>query len=703
MLFGVFFLAIDENIYIKILADSEKQRRFISAEDVDEYLQEVLGDCYNHLKTFYLSAFKNCIEVDGTYIVFVARRCAVLGGLFLRAFENQFTKNEFQHLQDNIYTDAGFRALVANIAKECYKDFSYNCFVNLYDDILIHGRAIGGLLSSAEDVFIKKYQQLRDMELDEEKKCSSTVSEYDLVTKFLNMVHIQTATQSKYTLLLNQRYVLRIENNGFADERDVTEANEWRKRSYRCADAIFNSDVPNACFVPHIKINQQGKEVLRGTFLNNKVNNSRFDCVTTQYKKRSLDTYTWLLPATNKAKAIFTVRCTSDYLIPFAFLPACSSLKMKQIENSIINKLQCSDFVGEYFEKSNELLCLLKAWSEFEAISVLYTEVIDLIFSLTVLKLFLNELNECEQCIDGVDFELIKNNTNIKNIMFNFAHEKLIEELIVVLLDPKFPPIFTYEEIEELICGCTDEEQYIVNDISIITKELRAEDRVVIDTLEEAAFLCGSKSELEAYSLSNSSFIPCRRSILMLRFPVKNSIEAFLNSVYLLHDSWCCYNAPLKYVISYILQFMDAGVLAVSTGRDKDRYILSVRPGEQSLVTLPMRYAKFIPLMKEIEDRCMRQGRTPKSSFDVEFEYFLMLLRKDDCYGNVALKEVSSELMECESDLKRLAEFFYSSGQSFGDYIFTLNEYYRELGNDCEMNSQKQIERCKSLYDRIIY
>ncbi len=695
-------MIIDENIYIKILADSENQRRFMSAKDVDIYLQNVLADCYDHLRYFYLTAFRKSVGIENAYIVFVARRCAVLGDLFLRTFECEFSKDEYRYLQENIYTDAGFRALVINIAKKCYKDINYSCTVNLYDDILIHGRAIGGLLSSAEDIFVRQYQKLCEVELDEGRKSSSTVAEHQLVAKFLNMVHIRTAAQSECTLLLNPRYVSRIQND-FENECDITVANEWRRRSYRCADAIFNSDVPNACFVPHIKMNNQGRSVLRQTFLDKK-NQSRFQFITTKYKKRTLDTYTWLLPATNKAKAIFTVRCTDDYLIPFAFLPACSSDKMKLIENAILDKLQRSIFVGEYFRDSSVLSNLLRVWSDYEAISVLYTEVIDLVFSLTVLKLFLNDLNN-EEYLSGFNFEFIRNNTNIRTIMANYAHEKLIEDLIVVLLDPNLPPIFTYEEIEDLICRATNEEQYIVDDISIITKELNSTDEAVINVLEEVAFQYGSKSEIEAFSLSNSSFVPCRRSILMLRFPVKNSIEAFLNSVYRIKDSWCCHQVPLKHVISYILQFMDAGVLAVSTGRDKGRYILSVRPGEQSLVTIPMRYALFMPLMKEIEDRCMRQGRTPRSSFFAEFDYFMSMLSEYEQYKSVNTDtSIFNELKKCESNLKRLADYLYSSGQSFGDYIYTLNEYYRESGcENYDVISQERIKWCESLYKKVIY
>lgn len=695
-------MATDKNIYFKILEYNEGERRFKNSQCVDNYLKDNLLDCYDSLRKFYLDAFVNSVSEERTYTVFVARRCAVLGILFLRALESNFTLEEYDRLQRSIFTDAGFRALVQQIAKKCYDDFNYNCRIYLYDDILIHGRAIGGLLSYAEDIFIETYQQLHNNECDLQKKFRTKYSVEELDAKFLKMIHIKTAVQSKNTLLLKPRFEAQLDND-FKKGCEQLNANEWRKRSYRCANAILNSDIPNACFIPHLKINRHGRECLKQRVNGvGGVGSSRFEFVTTVYKKRSLDTYTWLLPVADKAKAIFTIRCTNDYLIPFAFLPECRQDKMEVIESKIIEKLQCSS-IARCYKHINEFSRLMSIWSCSDSTSVLYTEVIDMIFSLTALKLFLFELNGEDEGISASELSSIRNSSNIQNIMFNYAHEKAIEDLVMILLDPKVPPIFSYEEIEELICVCTDENQYIVNSVSSITKVF-SEDRKeeLIKVLECVAFEYGSASEREAHSLANSSFTPSQHSILMFRFPVKYSIEAFLNSLYFANDLWCYDNAPLKQAIAYILQFMDAGVLAVSTGRDKGKYILSVRPGEQSLATIPMQYAAFIPLMKEIEDRCKRQGRTPRSAFRSEFDYFMMLFERDDNSTDGIFS--FQQLKQSKEQLIKLAEFFYSSGQSFDDYGYILREFYKE--SDEEQFEEKAIsciKWCNELYKSIVY
>ncbi len=688
-------MAADENIFLKILAQPTGESDFSSHGDLSQYLENKLGEYYNSLRQFYMNAFNKGINKSNSYIVFVARRCAVLGSLFLRSFKNEFTANDYSKIYESIYTDAGFRSLVLDIADKCCSDFNYECNIYLYDDILIHGRAISSLLSCAEDIFVSEYRLQLNNKPDEHNQ----YSDEDLAAKFLSFIHIETAAQSKNQLLLKRRFSNRVENE-LQEGFEKSDANEWRDKSYRCADTILHSDTPNACFIPHIKLNGYGFNTIRDLFGNiGGAGKSRFEFISTEYKDRQLDTYTWLLPMADKAQAVFTIRCTKDYVIPFALLPECSQEKMDYIEEKILQKIRFNA-VGDFADKANELTKILKKWNKSEEISVLYTEVINLILSLSVFKLFLKDLNGSESQFGGIDFADLKDRCNIKSIMYNYAHELVIENLIEMLLDPAIEPLFTYEEIEELFYESADVNKYIVNNVSQITKEFKDENKSeIIKHLEDAAFLYGSTSEQDAHSLAISSFTPSYVSIKKLRFPVKNSIEAFLNTVYSQNDGWCCDNAPLKYIVAYTLQFIDAGVLAISTGRNKEKYILTVRPGEQSLATVPIRCAKYIPLMCEIEDRCNRQGRTPQSAFFSEFDYFVLLYKQKDIDEDSKEYQCRQELQDYQETLKKIAEFLYASGQSFKDYMFTVNIYFE----DNYEKAKKLESSCKDLYYSIIY
>ena len=317
-------MAADENIFSKILAKTTDESGVSFPDDISNYLKSNLDKYYDSLRKFYLNAYEKGIKKPNSYVVFVARRCAVLGSLFLRSFKNEFTAYDYSKIHESIYTDAGFRALVLDIADKCCNDFNYECNIYLYDDILIHGRAISSLLSCAEDIFVSEYRLQLNNKPDEHNR----YSDEDLAAKFLSFVHIETAAQSKNQLLLKRRFSNRVENE-LQEGFEKSDANEWRDKSYRCADTILHSDTPNACFIPHIKLNDDGLNTISDLFSNiGGAEKSRFEFISTKYKDRQLDTYTWLLPMADKTQAVFTIRCTKDYVIPFALLPECSQEKM---------------------------------------------------------------------------------------------------------------------------------------------------------------------------------------------------------------------------------------------------------------------------------------------------------------------------------------------------------------------------------------
>ena len=56
----------------------------------------------------------------------------------------------------------------------------------MYDDILIHGRTIAGLLSTAEEVFANRYLELRRKNPEKGKDYSAS----ELYDIFLSFIHI---------------------------------------------------------------------------------------------------------------------------------------------------------------------------------------------------------------------------------------------------------------------------------------------------------------------------------------------------------------------------------------------------------------------------------------------------------------------------------------------------------------------------------
>ena len=133
----------------------------------------------------------NSDDSDNLFVVFVARRCFVLSRLYLNEYiiNKKLDQVSIQKIKSHIFTDSAFRMLSLTLSEKCYKT-DYVFSVLLCDDILIHGRSIGELLSSAESLFIKKYYELSEI-----KKIDYELNE-QISKKFLHNIKIKTIFRS---------------------------------------------------------------------------------------------------------------------------------------------------------------------------------------------------------------------------------------------------------------------------------------------------------------------------------------------------------------------------------------------------------------------------------------------------------------------------------------------------------------------------
>ena len=115
-------------------------------------------------------------------------------------------------------------------------DFKH--IIILFDDILIHGRALGGLLSEAEDIFADTFLSVS------KNSCRRREELYDV---FLKRIVIRTAFRNSNPNLLRLRYKSRI-----IPEDNLYEPSEWRWFGYEIAESVYQAEVPNAAFVPAV-------------------------------------------------------------------------------------------------------------------------------------------------------------------------------------------------------------------------------------------------------------------------------------------------------------------------------------------------------------------------------------------------------------------------------------------------------------------
>ena len=655
------------------------------------------GNSFEVLNEFFSNAFSYLEgekeKKSDVYRVFIARRCFVLACDFLRENSGKYDRE----ILDSVVSDGGFRIVVQEIAEKFYKNNNYRCVVLLFDDILIHGRAVGSFLSSAENIFVSTYELYQ---ADSEMK----YSEDELRDIFLSFVTVITAYKNTQPTLLKERY-----RQVFLINRvNEAEPNVWRSIISDIAEGLFVSDIPNAAFVPAIRINNScfpyTSEEIRAEFseYKNRLPKEIRFC-DNNYRGRTIDSYIYPVSSSGQVRSVMTLRCTKDYIVPFVFLPSFSSERFDYLVERIIDRIYLSDY-----RNSSMLARILykkkESWdnSDFPDLNVLFIELINAVISSFLLRAFLDEIGVDSRVssFNGLQ-EYIENATTVNIIMRNYAHDKEVEKLITALYNPNNRPLFSLADLKLLLLECTESESYIVNEIYPTT--LTTDKKEIIDkiccNLERTVFDYGIESEKIAHNLSIGSLSPSIQSINYFSFPSENQLEQFLNTCYNSND-WMLQNADVSNVLALVLQMMDAGIIGLRVGKNDNHYIQCIKVGEPSLTTVTYDFAQYLPLLNEIEQKCYRQSRVVKTAFDEEFDYFIQ--ESKQC------KQLDGfERLLCESVarfrnyLVEMVNELHDSGQRCRDYMFLVEKLFKN--KKVIMSINEYIDICKKLFFKVIY
>lgn len=668
-------------------------------------LKKWLGEHFNKIDQLFRVAFKliDLADLSGVdvFVVFVARRCFILACIFLRSLIPSIGEEKYLFRQKRVYSDGGLRILAKELARKFFRNDSYSCKIFLFDDIMIHGRAIGGLLSSAEDIFAQEYISLREINPGRGKGYTKS----ELYDKFLDFIIIKSCYISTQPNLLRERYKSRIDN----ENTEYAEPQKWRSASNKISNLIFNSPIPNAAFVPGLLFNHHNslnKERIYNSFfvaLDSKQSSTLCDWIyiRNEYKGRKMDSYMVTIPSYNSIHSVFTIRCTDHYVMPFVFLPVMDNSRIIELEKNIILTLD-----GREYEDTLPLYRVFRELRRIDKLSNMYTELITMVYSVSLLRSFIEEIG-CEEYFENNQSlnDYLLNSTTLPIIMGNFAHDQHIEELIRYLLNPMERPLFTIDQICDIVTGNNNNERLILDssyysfDRSLDTKDTEK----LIDILERVIFRYGMDSEIEAYRLSTGSFAPSYDSVEYFYFPRNNYLEKVIRVIYQEDKEWMSQNASVYDVFSFILQMMDYGCLALITGtHDKQKlYMQCLKAGEQSLNVEASKIAIALPLMNEIEGRCFRKGRPTYEAFDQELRYFNSLA--DYYLDENDSKELHAacDLLSDSEKLRQIKAFekgLYKSRHRSKDYYFALDEYFKN-----EMSAAEYRKECENFYYLVIY
>ena len=187
--------------------------------NIDIFLKNSISDEYCQKQ------FGCKIPAENIYRVFIGRRSFVN---ICKYIEKNTVDEE---ILKTIYSDVGIRVTVKKLAKKFF-DFTNNSNqkntarfpyrIIIFDDILIYGRALGGLLSACEEIFADIYYSL--------DKHGNDYSREELYNIFLGFVKIDTAFKNKSSNLLKTRY-----QKCIVPKDNYYEPKKWRKFSYEIA------------------------------------------------------------------------------------------------------------------------------------------------------------------------------------------------------------------------------------------------------------------------------------------------------------------------------------------------------------------------------------------------------------------------------------------------------------------------------------
>lgn len=675
---------------------SENDNSFLSLSDIQVNKRFI---------DFYKSAFEPfSFEIDNNttvYRIFVGRKCFVTANKYIKVYGSEINSC----VLNNIYSDGGLLILAAELAKKYFEikktqcdseNIEFNYLIILYDDILIHGRSLSGLLSNAEDVFADTFLKLA------KKENISIMEKNELFDVFLNRVIISTAFVNKNPNLLNYRYKKRILKNS----ENAYEPSVWRKFSYEIAEQIFRLDIPNAAFIPSLCFDALFKsDTVKNNFESAKNIESLvgFRRIDSTYKNRKLNCYIFLDTKNNSLNYSLTIRSTDSYIIPFVFLPPLSTKQMYNLTVGLNKQFNLSFSENKYFDI---LIDKFQEWndSEIKSLNVMYNELINTILSSVLLRAFLEELFSYSSLFSSVS--LLYKKSTIDLIMYNYANDEKVKKLLEVIYDPTISPILSLSELKDFLFRHIGD-SFIYSDIDDITQQDSEYERVenAVERIETIVFDYGIQSEANSHKLLSGILLPSYKSIQRLYLPSQNNLANLLRRLYSYNKSWVRNTFSLYSSFSYILQMMDAGCFSLTVGNDplfNEAYIQCLKTGEQSLNTIIYRYAEFLPLLDEIERRCYRQGLDPIEFFYDELNDFLFLCKDYLPTENLILKSLKK--IEKYSIKHKIAYMMYqiiSSGQHCKDFIFLVEKKFSEKRE--KISAKDYINSVREFYFNTIY
>lgn len=567
----------------------------MNRNELEKIASSVLGeDVLEGLKEWYTDT----LETGWAYVVFIVRRSYMLALILERLTGKKMEPDKRTHY----LTDASILLHCEEIA-EAYRRNQRIPSILLCDDVCIHGRNLNHFIEMIENRLISLLPEY---------------NEADIKEGLLAALRIHVYARSDEPLLLSGKYEFNL------DVKRRVSAKFMHGFSSDVSMLILLSGIANASYIYSESVPE---EKIQAMVLD--------DYIETTYQNVTQYTRVKFIGNDRAKKAIFTLRiikrtderCT---VLPFVFMPNLGAEETNRMLWMIERRMHDKDIRDDYIERLSELDRIAGKRS--------FNEAVTLLFSHALLQDFNNRYDIIVPEEDR-KAEITKLARNYDRYGFEDAEDWLDSILSVQL--------FTPQEVEYVLESIVMPERKMIyisyGGRGILSRE---DKKKIKEKVERYFYIRGSEEEKEAYVLS-------RRRNVFERERAERKARGCGFLLWELNDGYTELEA--KYSIAYFLQMMDAGAVCLSSFAPNYKRVVGMaqyaKTGEQSLMSEPLKFYEWIPMLSMLEEDCGRN----QDEFEEELEKYA-----EDSECGLSLKQIT--------EIEQFADRIYYMGHKIQDW-----------------------------------
>ena len=546
------------------------------------------AETINQMKEWY----KSIIHSDSDFVVFMVRRCYLVALLLeqltgIRMDENGRTR---------YLTDGAIFLHTGEIAND-YLATGRMPRILIVDDLLIHGRSINHLVRVLEEELFREMKISHYLQMTNEDE-----AQYIVHRDLSRAIGISIFERASGQSVLDRSIRNRVRYFKGAD------APKWRGFSNSVSALILASGIPNAAYVYTEEISGLQFERL-----------PKKDFIYTEYQNTNEYTKVYSYHDGNTIKAIGTIRVvkhkfSNKYrVIPFVFMPSMDDYEETLLFERLRNKVSaCSVYYDEII-----------SWRERFGRRT-FNEYISLILSSALLNSFNDFYSITYQ---RSPFEVAKLARNYYGESHDFEfYCRLISDSVesTRLSDYELQDILVHtigyheETSMGLIRYSQEQERWWQDDEERLKKEI-----------EDLFYRMGINEEIQAAGLKRNDHMQSSKRY------ARNLFKSY-DIIWFIYTELCSKHTmpTLQLVVALMLQFMDAGILAISSYPSVDfkveGFMQFAKAGEQSLFIRPIRNYRYLPMLGRAEEEARIHEHTLEEELRIYFSSELCAVPEKD-------------------------------------------------------------------------